>query len=154
MKTVAITKQLKANVAGMRSQIDSNTVAIIASCPEFPFGNYDPLPEIGMLALRNKIGCHADCCLGGFINPFVEDAGFKLSYVPDFRIPGVTTISCDTHKYGYGPKGHSLCLFKNSQLRSYSFFAESKWHGGLYITPTMAGSRPGAIIAGTWTALM
>lgn len=83
----------------------------------------------------------------------MEDAGFKLPFPANFTIPGVTSISADTHKYGYGPKGYSLCLFGSVKLRGYTFFVETKWHGGLYTTPTMAGSRPGATVAGTWVAL-
>lgn len=83
----------------------------------------------------------------------MEDAGFKLPFAANFTIPGVTSISVDTHKYGYGPKGYSLCLFRTVKLRENTFFVESKWHGGLYTTPTMAGSRPGATVAGTWVAL-
>ena len=72
----------------------------------------------------------------------------------DFRVKGVTTISCDPHKYGYGPKGFSVLMFKNKELRRGIMYATSDWHGGLYMTPTLAGSRPGNIIAGTWAALM
>ncbi len=45
-------------------------------------------------------------------------------------------------------------LFRNTELRRLSFCAVSSWPGGMYVTPTIAGSRPGAVIAGTWAALM
>jgi len=153
IRKVPVTSDLKADVAAMKQQIDSNTVVIVSSGPEYPYGNYDPLPEIAALAQRYNIGCHLDCCLGGFINPFAEEAGYKLPYVYDFRQPGVTSISADTHKYAYGPKGYSVCMFKNSTLRNYQLFSAMKWQGGFYATPTMAGSRPGSVIAGTWAAL-
>jgi len=71
------------------------------------------------LAQKWGIGCHSDCCLGGFILPFTEQAGFKLPHHVDFRIPGVTSISVDPHKYGLAPKGVSICLFRDKELRSY-----------------------------------
>lgn len=38
--------------------------------------------------------------------PFLEKAGFGEGIDPfDFRVPGVTSISCDTHKYAFCPKG-------------------------------------------------
>lgn len=132
--------------------IDSNTVCLVSSGPEYPFGNFDPLPEIAALAQSYGIGCHYDSCIG-FINCFAEEAGFKLPYMSDFRVIGVTTISVDTHKYGFGPKGYSLCLFRSVELRDYQFFTHMNWNGGFYTTPSMAGSRPGSTIAGTWAAL-
>jgi len=127
---------------------------LVASAPEYAFGNFDPVPEIAALAAKHGIGCHVDSCLGSFVNIFAGKAGFKLPCKFDFTVPGVTSISSDPHKYGYAPKGVSVALFKNQELRAYSFFSISTWTGGLYGTPTIAGSRPGNIIAGTWAALM
>ena len=84
----------------------------------------------------------------------MEEAGFKPPNLFDFRVPGVTTISCDPHKYGCGPKGLSVLMFRTKELRRNILFATSEWHGGIYLTPTLAGSRPGNIIAGTWATMM
>jgi sphinganine-1-phosphate aldolase len=137
-----------------KRQIDSNTIMLVASGPDYPYGNFDPTPEIAALAKKWGIGCHSDCCLGSFINPFAEKAGFKQPHYVDFRIPGVTSISVDPHKYGLGPKGVSICLFRDSELRSQQFFATMSWNGGFYATPNMAGSRPGNVVAGTWAVMM
>ena len=72
----------------------------------------------------------------------------------DFKAEGVTSISCDPHKYCYGPKGASVLMFRNKELRRHSFFSVSDWTGGFYVTPSMAGSRSGCIIAGTWAAML
>lgn len=88
------------------------------------------------------------------MNVFAEDAGFKLPNEFDFKVEGVTSISTDPHKFCFGPKGASLLLFRNKELRRGTFFGVTEWHGGLYITPTLAGSRAGSVIAGTWAALM
>ena len=42
----------------------------------------------------------------------MEDAGFPLPPF-DFRLPGVTAISIDTHKYGYTYKGSSVVLYRS-----------------------------------------
>lgn len=86
--------------------------------------------------------------------PFTEEAGFKLPCKYDFRIDGVTSISCDPHKYGYGPKGCSILMFRTKELRRFTFQPVTTWSGGMYVTPTMAGSRSGAVIAGTWASLL
>ena len=60
---------------------------------------------------------HVDSCLGGFINPFAKEAGFPIPLL-DFRLPGVTSISADTHKYGYCPKvGLSMLYFESIFLQ-------------------------------------
>ena len=105
----------KADFEGMKRVVDSNTVCIVASCPDYPFGNYDPVSKIAELAQSWGIGCHSDCCLGSYVNPFIEELGYPLAEVFDFRVPGVTTISCDPHKYGYGPKGASILMFRNKK---------------------------------------
>lgn len=154
LRKIPITKDIECDVNALRDRIDSNTVCVVASCPEYAFGKFDPVNIISQIAIENDIGYHLDCCLGGFVNVFSQEAGFPLPYVADFRVAGVTSISSDPHKYGYAPKGSSLLLFSNKQLRRGTFFSLSEWNGGMYITPTMAGTRQGAITAGTWAALM
>jgi len=103
--------------------------------------------------LEHKIGLHVDGCLGGFLLPFVEKAGYKVRPF-DFRVAGVTSISADTHKYGYAPKGSSVVMYRNRRLRSSMYFVASQWTGGIYTTATMPGSRPGGLVAATWAALI
>lgn len=142
------------DLKGIRNNIDSNTVCLIASCPDFALGKYDPVPIIATLALEHGINCHSDCCLGSYINPFTEAAGFEVPCKYDFSVEGVTSISADPHKFCYGPKGLSVVMFRTKELRRNSFFALTEWPGGMYLTPTIAGSRAGSVIAGTWAALM
>ena len=85
--------------------------------------------------------------------PFLPKAGFDTEPF-DFRLKGVTSISCDTHKYGFAPKGNSTLLYRDSKLRSYQYFVLPDWSGGVYPSPSIAGSRPGALIAGCWASLM
>jgi sphinganine-1-phosphate aldolase len=85
----------------------------------------------------------------------VKSGGFRYPIPPfDFQVPGVTSISVDVHKYGLGPKGTSVVLYRNHELRQFQFVAVTEWSGGLYISPSMAGSRAGALIAGAWAAMM
>jgi len=83
----------------------------------------------------------------------LEKAGFPTEPF-DFRLKGVTSISCDTHKYGFAPKGSSTVLYRSEELRSYQYFVTPEWPGGVYASPAMAGSRPGALIAGCWASMM
>ncbi|CAG8467231.1 10551_t:CDS:2 [Dentiscutata heterogama] len=130
-----------------------DTKAIAGSAPNFPHGIIDDIPTLAGIADKYNIGMHVDCCLGSFIVPFLEEAGFPAQLF-DFRIKGVTSISCDTHKYGFAPKGSSVIMYRSKALRRYQYFFAPDWTGGIYASPSMAGSRPGAILAGCWTAMM
>jgi len=146
-------KTRRADVARMRSAITSNTIAIVASAPAFPHGTVDDVQALAALARRKGIGLHVDCCLGGFLLPFMGKAGFPLAPF-DFKVPGVTSISCDTHKYGFAPKGSSVVMYATKDLRAFQYFVAPDWPGGIYASPTIAGSRPGALIATCWATMM
>lgn len=133
--------------------INANTIALVGSAPNFPDGIIDDIPSLAALAKRHKIGMHVDACLGSFLVPFLERAGLP-SEPFDFRVAGVTSISCDTHKYGFACKGSSVVMYASPELRRHQYYVQPDWSGGVYASPTIAGSRPGALIAGTWTAMM
>jgi len=143
----------RADVPAIKAAITDRTAAIVGSAPGFPWGVVDPIQELSALALERGIWFHTDACLGGFLLPWAERLGEAVPPF-DFRLPGVTSISCDTHKYGYAAKGTSVVLFRNPHLRHYSYFTMTDWPGGLYNSPTMAGSRPGALSAEAWAALL
>lgn len=133
--------------------INSNTILLVGSAPNFPHGIIDDISALSKLALKRRLPLHVDCCLGSFLVPFLEKAGFE-SEPFDFRLKGVTSISCDTHKYGFAPKGSSTVLYRTAELRSYQYFISPDWSGGVYASPGIAGSRPGALIAGCWVSMM
>ncbi|PIO28197.1 hypothetical protein AB205_0051490, partial [Aquarana catesbeiana] len=146
-------KTMKVDVKAMRRAISKNTAMLVCSAPQFPHGVIDPIEEVAKLALKYNIPFHVDACLGGFLIVFMEKAGFPLPLF-DFRVKGVTSISADTHKYGYAPKGSSVILYSNKDYRHYQYFVASDWPGGLYASPSIAGSRPGGIVAACWATMM
>jgi sphinganine-1-phosphate aldolase len=79
-RKIKMTSDFKADFDAMKAATNSNTVAIIASAPEYAFGNYDPVNDIAAFALSKDIGCHVDCCLGSYINPFIVELGYKVPY--------------------------------------------------------------------------
>lgn len=143
----------RADVAAMADLVDDNTIAVVGSAANYPHGLIDPIEELGALALDRDIGLHVDGCLGGFLLPWVEDLGFQVAPW-DFRVPGVTSISADTHKYGYALKGTSVLLYASPDLRRHQYFTYPDWPGGLYLSPGLAGSRSGGLVASTWAAMV
>jgi glutamate/tyrosine decarboxylase-like PLP-dependent enzyme len=141
------------DIAAVEKAINRNTIVLVGSAPTFPHGIIDDIAALSHLAVKHDIGLHTDCCLGGFILPFAEQLGYKVPVV-DFRLPGVTSMSVDTHKYGYAAKGTSVVLYRSEELRHYQFYTTTEWPGGLYFSPTLAGSRPGALSAACWAAMV
>ena len=137
----------------VETMINENTVAIVGSAGNYPYGLIDPLEELSQIAVRHGLGFHVDGCLGGFILPWVEKLGYKIP-VFDFRLPGLTSMSADTHKYGFGLKGTSVVLYRNKRLRRYQYFNVPDWPGGVYASPSMSGSRSGGLLASTWAAMV
>ncbi|XP_030960514.1 sphingosine-1-phosphate lyase isoform X1 [Quercus lobata] len=150
---VPVNKEFQADVKAIRRRINRNTIFIVGSAPGFPHGIIDPIEDLGELATSFGICLHVDLCLGGFVLPFARKLGYPIPPF-DFTVKGVTSISVDVHKYGLAPKGTSVVLYKNHDIRKHQFVAVTEWSGGLYVSPTIAGSRPGGLIAGAWAAMM
>ncbi|KAI2808642.1 Sphingosine-1-phosphate lyase 1 [Blomia tropicalis] len=143
----------KADINAMRKAINRNTILIVGSACNFPHGLIDDIQAIAKLGLKYNVPVHVDSCLGGFLVPFVKEAGFSIPPV-DFSVDGVTSISCDTHKYGYAPKGSSVIMYSDKEYRRHQFSVITDWPGGIYASPTIAGSRAGASIATCWATLL
>jgi len=128
-------------------------VAIVGSAGNYPYGLIDPLEKLSAIALKHDIGMHVDGCLGGFIFPWIEKLGYDIPPF-DFRLPGVTSMSADTHKYGFALKGTSVVLYRRNSFRRHQYFNVPDWPGGMYASPTAAGSRSGGLTAATWASLV
>ncbi|XP_051935901.1 sphingosine-1-phosphate lyase 1 isoform X1 [Hippocampus zosterae] len=146
-------KTMQVDVKAMKRAINKNTAMLVCSAPQFPHGIIDPIEDVAKLAVRNHLPLHVDACLGGFLIVFMAKAGYALAPF-DFRVKGVTSISADTHKYGYAPKGSSVILYSDKKYRHYQYFVAPDWQGGIYASPSIAGSRPGGIVAACWATMM
>ncbi|MGE0212063.1 MAG: aminotransferase class V-fold PLP-dependent enzyme [Parvibaculaceae bacterium] len=147
-----LTSNYVADVSATEKAITKNTIVIIGSAPNYPFGTIDPIADLAGLALRRGIHFHTDACVGGFSLPFLKKLGEDIPPF-DFSIPGVSTISADLHKYGFAARGSSLILYRDKSLQELSRFVLNQWSGGPYGTPTMAGSRPGGVVAAAWAIM-
>jgi len=150
---VPVGADYRADVEATRRAITRNTVVVVGSAPSYPHGVVDPIEALSELARARGIGFHTDACLGGFVLPWAEQLGYQVAPF-DFRLPGVTSMSADTHKYGYAAKGTSVVLYRGRELRHHQYYTVGDWPGGLYFSPTFAGSRPGALSAACWAAML
>lgn len=125
-------------------RIGNRLVAIVGSTPSYPLGTIDDIKGLAAIAKANGVGMHVDSCLGGFIINFIDTVDTNF-----LALPGVTSLSCDTHKNGWAPKGSSVLVmkdvpdrtFKSVNLTYYASFAIPSWSGGVYGTPNNAGSQ-------------
>lgn len=104
----------KLNNKDVQRVISANTIMLYGSAPSFPQGTVDDITGLSEMAVKYGIGLHVDMCLGGFILPFARRMGYDIPAF-DFDLPGVTSMSVDTHKFGYALKGSSVVLYRYGQ---------------------------------------
>ena len=143
---------LRTHAEDLAPMITDNTILAVGSAPAYPFGMVDPIPEMAEIASAAGVPFHVDACLGGFMLPWAERLGTKLP-LWDFRVPGVTSMSADLHKYGYAIKGASVVLHRPKTNLRYQVFAFADWPGGIYGTQAFLGTKPAAPIAAAWAVL-
>lgn len=141
-----------ADLDAMGDAVNDNTVLLVASAPQYPQGVIDPVAAIAAIAEARDISCHVDACMGGVTLPFLERLGEPIAPW-DFRVPGVTSISVDLHKFGYTAKGASVLLHRSKKLRSYQTFVTDNWLGGLYGSSGIMGTKSGGAMAAAWAVM-
>jgi glutamate/tyrosine decarboxylase-like PLP-dependent enzyme len=150
---VPVGPDYRADVSSTRRALGPRTLVVVGSAPSFPHGVIDPISDLGKLCEEHRLGLHVDACLGGFVLPWAQRLGYPVPDF-DFRVSGVTSISADTHKYGFAAKGTSVVLYRGAELSRHQYFVSTDWSGGLYFSPTLAGSRPGGLSAACWAAMV
>ncbi|HEV3130651.1 MAG TPA: aminotransferase class V-fold PLP-dependent enzyme [Acidimicrobiales bacterium] len=151
-RRVPVRDDFSADTDALADAVDDRTVMVVASAPSYPQGVIDPVPDIAAMASERGVLCHVDACLGGFLLPFLSRLG-HLDKRWDLTVAGVTSISADLHKYGYATKGVSVILYRHRRLAGLQPFVTTNWLGGLYGSPSMAGTRPAGPIAAGWAVL-
>jgi len=145
-------KDYRVDAGAVRKLVNRNTVMILGSAPEYPHGLIDPIEELGEIAEAKNIPLHVDACVGGYILPFIEMTGVRLP-VWDYRVMGVTSISADTHKYGFAAKGASTITYRSLDILKHQMFVLQNWPGGVFASPALLGTRPGGAYAAAWAAI-
>lgn len=148
-RVVPVGRDFRADPAAMATAIDSSTVLVVASAPSYAHGVIDPVSDIASLAASRGVRCHVDACIGGWVLPFAARVGREVRPW-NFSVPGVTSISVDTHKYAYAPKGTSVLVHRDSSLRRPQYFASAAWPGYTMLNSTMQSTKSGGPLAGAW----
>lgn len=139
---------LRVDVDAMAGLVDRDTIALVAVAGSTEFGQVDPVPAIGRLALDEKVFFHVDAAFGGFVIPFLED---PARYPFDFEVPGVMSVAIDPHKMGMStiPSGGLLYRDGNA-VQSLEISAQYLTSG---VQSSLAGTRTGASAAATYAVM-
>lgn len=151
-RRIPVLHDWRANVEAMTAAIDNNTILMVGSAPQYPQGVIDPILDIGVVAQAHNLNFHVDACMGGVTLPYLERLGHSIP-LWDFRVPGVTSISVDLHKYGYTSKGAGVLLHRNKTLRQDQTFITDNWLGGMYGSSGILGTKSGGPIASAWAVM-
>ncbi|MFI6318352.1 pyridoxal phosphate-dependent decarboxylase family protein [Nonomuraea sp. NPDC050556] len=145
-------KTFQVDPAAMANAIDERTCLVVVSAPSYPQGVVDPVAEVAAIAAERGVPCHVDACVGGWLLPWLRLAGAEVPPF-DLSVPGVTSISCDLHKFGYAPKGASVVLFADPAMRRKAYFASAAWPGYTVINATVQSSRSAGSLGGAWATM-
>ena len=143
---------LRADPAAVARAVGPNTIMIVGSAPSYAHGVVDPIPEMAAIARQHGLWFHTDGCMGGFLLPYFRRLGRAVPDF-DFTVPGVSSISVDLHKYAYCPKGASMILYRNKDLRRHQIFACSHWIGYTIVNNAVQSSKSGGPMAAAWAVL-
>jgi sphinganine-1-phosphate aldolase len=143
---------LRMDLAALEALIDDDTIMIVGSAPNFPYGMIDPITELGRIAERRGVWLHVDACVGGYLAPFVRMTGRKILDF-DFVVPAVASLSADLHKFGFCPKPASTVFYRDADKAQHHMFDADVWPNGRFLTSTIVGTRPAGGVAGAWATL-
>jgi sphinganine-1-phosphate aldolase len=149
---VEVGDDYRADSSAMADAVTDRTVLVVGSAPQYPQGVIDPIEDIAAIAADRDISCHVDACMGGITLPMLERLGHVVP-LWSFRVPGVTSISVDLHKYGYAAKGASVIVHRSRELRSYQTFFTDNWLGGAYGSSAVLGTKSVGPWAAAWAVM-
>ena len=152
LDVVPVGDDLRADPEAMAAAIRPDTVLVAASAPSYAHGVVDPIPQLAATAAERGVRFHVDACFGGWLLPYLRRLGADLPAF-DLSVPGVTSISVDLHKYAYAPKGVSLLLHRDEELRLRQYFAYADWPGYTMINSIISSTRSGGPIASALATL-
>jgi sphinganine-1-phosphate aldolase len=142
----------RADPAAVEAAITGRTVLVVASAVSYAHGVLDPVGAIAAAAASRGVPCHVDACIGGWVLPYFRRQGDPIPDF-DFSVPGVTSVSVDLHKYAYCPKGASVLLYRDAELRRPQYFACADWPGYTIINSTLQSTKSGGPLAAAWAVL-
>lgn len=136
----------------VEAAISDRTMAIVGVAGSTGLGVVDPLEKLSALAVKHDIYLHIDAAFGGFVLPFLAEAGYPAPPF-GFSLPGVSSITIDPHKMGRSAIPAGCLIFRNNTYEKYTETKVSYLSGGETTQHTVTGTRSGASVASVWAVL-
>jgi glutamate/tyrosine decarboxylase-like PLP-dependent enzyme len=159
----------RADPRQMAAAITPRTALVVVSAPSYAHGVVDPVAEVAAAAAERGVLCHVDACIGGWHLGHLRLAQERAAQEQarpgraardgaavapfDLSVPGVSSLSVDLHKYAYTPKGASVLLFRDAELRRHGWFAHASWPGYPVVNATLQGTKSAGPLAAAWAVL-
>jgi len=130
----------------IRENIDENTIGVFVIMGSTYTGHYEPVEKVSKILdeyekeTGHDIPIHVDAASGGFVAPFLGNAGKKW----DFSLPRVRSINVSGHKYGLVYPGVGWIIWRGEKYLPKYLIFELHYLGGTEETYTLNFSRPGA----------
>lgn len=139
-------------VEAVLDAVTDRTALVVLSAVSYAHGVVDPVEAVASRCAERGVLVHVDACIGGWLLPYFARLGTEVPPF-DFGVPGVTSISMDFHKYAYAPKGSSVVLYRDRELRRHQLYACASWSGYTVINTTIQSTKSGGPLAATWATL-
>ncbi|MGI5467665.1 pyridoxal phosphate-dependent decarboxylase family protein [Streptomyces sp. CA-132043] len=144
----------RVRAADVAAALTGRTALVVVSAPSYAHGVIDPVAEVAAAAAARGVLCHVDACIGGWYLGHLRRAGDAPEVPPfDLSVPGVSSLSVDLHKYGYTPKGASVLLLRDAELRRHGWFAHASWPGYPVVNATLQGTKSAGLLAAAWAVV-
>ncbi|WP_062661317.1 pyridoxal-dependent decarboxylase [Aeropyrum camini] len=150
MERVPVNREtMQADPGIIEERVGADTVMLVASAVDYPYGSLDPVEDLGDIAVAKGVWLHVDACIGGMVLAFAREAGESVEMF-DFRVEGVRSFIVDMHKYGYAPKGSSILLFRRAEDKKPTIFVDSSWPGYPLVNQAILSTRSAGTLAASW----
>jgi tyrosine decarboxylase/aspartate 1-decarboxylase len=128
--------------------VTSRTLALVGVAGTTALGAVDDAFALAAVARRHGLHFHLDASFGGYVLPFLAEAGFPAQ---PFGWPeGLTSLSADPHKMGRGPIPSGMILWRDAATAQAVASDVGYLSGGRLRQNTLVGTRSGAAVAAVW----
>ena len=140
------------SVEAVKAAYDDQVMAIVGIAGTTGLGVIDDIEALSAFAIEKGVYLHVDAAFGGFVIPFLEEAGYPGARF-NFELPGVSSITLDPHKMGRCVIPTGTLLFRSQEIKHLVSTPVSYLAGGQTTHNSLVGTRSGACSLAAWAVM-